>query len=96
MILTPEEKMFLDVFLNEATTEPFGGPATRILRERLGLGYAGIPNILTAYQRDNPLSTWPVGHRSEVSPPLPWPDRDTALSREHELAAALIAASENS
>jgi len=95
MILTPEEKTFLDVFLNEATTEPFGGPATKALHA-IGLSYSRILNILAAYERDNSPPAWPVGHRSDVSPPLPWPDRATALSRERELAAALGSASGNS
>src|SRR5438128_1317800 len=32
-ILTPQEKSFLDVFLHEATTSPFTGPATQALHK---------------------------------------------------------------
>jgi hypothetical protein len=40
-ILTPEEKLFLDVFLHEATTSPFTGPATKALH-LIGVEYSDI------------------------------------------------------
>ena len=46
-ILTPVEKAFLDVFLHEATTAPFRGPATEVLHALGG-----------TYQRGW-LATWP-------------------------------------
>jgi hypothetical protein len=41
---TPEEKRFLDVFLLDATTAPFGGPATKALHG-IGVEYGDISYI---------------------------------------------------
>jgi hypothetical protein len=85
MILTKEEKEFLDVLLNEASDTPFGGPAHDALNG-MGVRYLEIPHICWAYYQDlPPPKPWPWGHRSEISPPLPWPDRETTLRREEEL-----------
>ena len=86
MILTPQEKDFLDVFLHEATTEPFfSGPATKALHA-IGVYYTDISYIAWAYNREAPFlldTGW--GHAADVAPPLPWPDRDTVLRRNQEI-----------
>ena len=43
-LLTPEENRFLDIFLHEATTAPFSGPATKGLH-RIGVEYGDISYI---------------------------------------------------
>lgn len=83
-LLTPEEKPFLDVFLHEATTPPFTGPATKALHQR-GIEYSDISYIAWAYEQEVPRSGFTIGHPAEVSPPLPWPDRLTALRRNQDL-----------
>lgn len=86
-ILTPQEKDFLDVFIHEATTEPFfRGPATKALHG-IGVQYHDISWISWAYNRECPVSptTFEWGHAAEVAPPLPWPDRETALRRNEEI-----------
>ena len=50
-ILTPQEKSFLDVFLHEATTSPFTGPATASLH-KIGVEYRDISYIAWAYEQD--------------------------------------------
>jgi hypothetical protein len=52
-LLTAEEKSFLDVFLHEATTAPFTGPATRLLHT-IGIEYGDISHIAWAYEQDVP------------------------------------------
>src|SRR5262245_44345045 len=47
-LLTAEEKTFLDVFLHEATTPPFTGPATEALH-KLGVEYGDISYLAWAY-----------------------------------------------
>ncbi len=83
-LLTPEEKRFLDVFLHEATTPPFTGPATVVLHS-YGLEYGDISYLAWAYEQDVPRTGFAVGHAAEVVPPLPWPDRQSALRRNGQL-----------
>jgi hypothetical protein len=85
-ILTPQEKDFLDVFIHEATTSPFTGPATKALHA-LQVRYHDISWISWAYNRECPVDpiTCEWGHAAEVAPPLPWPDRATALRRNDEI-----------
>src|SRR5262249_47037059 len=83
-ILTPEEKSFLDVFLYEATTSPFTGPATKALH-KFGVEYHDISYISWAYEQDVPRTSFEIGHPADVAPPLPWPDRETALRRNKEI-----------
>jgi hypothetical protein len=83
-LLSPEEKPFLDVYLHEATTAPFTGPATKALH-KIGVEYGDISFIAWAYEQEVPRTGFTVGHASEVAPPLPWPDRQTALRRNQEL-----------
>jgi hypothetical protein len=44
-LLTPEENRFLDVFLREATSPPFTGPATKALHKN---GHEYIDNSYTS------------------------------------------------
>ncbi len=82
--LTPEETRFLDVFLHEATTAPFTGPATHVLHEN-GLEYGDISHLAWAYEQDVPRTSFTIGHAAEVAPSFPWPDRRTALQRDNEI-----------
>jgi hypothetical protein len=84
MFLTQQEKSFLDVFLHEATTSPFTGPATKALHQ-IGMEYRDISFIAWAYERDVPHTSWGWGHAAEVAPPLPWPNRELALRRNMEI-----------
>jgi hypothetical protein len=43
-ILTSQEKRFLDVYIHEATTSPFHGPATTALHS-IGVEYRDISHI---------------------------------------------------
>src|SRR5438132_13929672 len=79
-LLTPEEKPFLDVFLHEATTAPFTGPATKALH-KIGVEYGDISHLAWAYEQEVPRTGFAVGHAADVAPPLPWPNRQSALRR---------------
>jgi hypothetical protein len=83
-LLTPEENRFLDVFLHEATTAPFTGPATNALHNS-GLEYCDISYIAWAYEQEIPRTGFSVGHAADVAPPLPWPNRPSALRRDQEI-----------
>jgi hypothetical protein len=83
-ILTPQEKSFLDVFLHEATTSPFTGPATKVLHS-IGVEYDDVLYLAWAYEQDVPRTSFEVGHAAEVAPPLPWATRDAALQRNEEV-----------
>jgi hypothetical protein len=85
IILTPEEKEFLDVFLHEATTPPFfDGPATRALYA-LGVEYKDISYIAWAYNREVPRTKFEWGHSAEVAPPLPWTTPEAVHRRNREI-----------
>jgi hypothetical protein len=84
-ILTPAEKEFLDVFLQEATTSPFfSGPATKALYA-LGVEYRDISYIAWAYEREVPRTSFGWGHSADVAPPLPWTTREAVLRRNQEI-----------
>ncbi len=83
-LLTPEENRFLDVFLHEATTAPFTGPATKALHEN-GLEYGDISHIAWAYEQDVPRTSFAVGRAADVAPPFPWPNRQSAILRNQEI-----------
>jgi hypothetical protein len=83
-LLTPAENRFLDVFLYEATTAPFTGPATEALHQS-GLEYGDISYIAWAYEQEVPRIGFAVGHAADVAPPLPWPNRQSALVRDEEI-----------
>jgi hypothetical protein len=83
-ILTQDEKQFLDVFLHEATTSPFTGPATQALHE-IGVEYGDISYIAWAYEQDVPRTRFELGHSAPVAPPLPWTTRDAVLGRDKDI-----------
>jgi hypothetical protein len=83
-LLTPEENRFLDVFLHEATTAPFTGPATKVLH-RNGLEYGDISYIAWAYEQDVPRTGFAIGHTADVAPPFPWSNRQSALRRNQDI-----------
>jgi hypothetical protein len=83
-LLTPAEKSFLDVFLHEATTAPFTGPATRALH-KIGIEYGDLLYLAWAYEQEVPRTGFAWGHAAEVAPPLPWPTRESALRRNQEI-----------
>lgn len=84
MMLTPQEKLFLDVFLHEATTPPFKGPATEALH-RLGIEYGDISYLAWAYHHEVPRDGIGWGHAADAAPPMPWPTREAALRRDREI-----------
>jgi hypothetical protein len=83
-ILTPPERLFLDVFLHEATTSPFTGPATAALH-KIGVEYKDISYIAWAYDQDVPRAGFEWGHSADVAPPLPWTTRESVLRRNGEI-----------
>jgi hypothetical protein len=83
-ILSPHEKSFLHVFLHEATTSPFTGPATKALHQ-IGVEYGDISYIAWAYGQDVPRTGDEWGHAADVAPPLPWTNRESALRRNLEI-----------
>jgi hypothetical protein len=83
-LLTPEENRFLDAFLREATTPPFTGPATVVLHS-YGLEYGDISYLAWAYEQDVHRTGFSVGHAADMVPPLPWPDRQSALRRNEQI-----------
>jgi hypothetical protein len=82
-LLTPQEKSFLDVFLHEATTSPFTGPATKSLHD-IGVEYGDISYLAWAYTQDVPRTGFEVGHSAQVAPLLPWTTRESVLRRNTE------------
>jgi hypothetical protein len=83
-LLTPVEHRFLEIFLHEATTSPFTGPATTALHH-IGVEYGDISHIAWAYEQDSPRTDFAIGHAAPTSPPLPWPNRSSALRRNQEI-----------
>ena len=83
-LLTPEENRFLDIFLHEATTARFTGPATTWPHQS-GLEYGDITYIAWAYEQEVPRTSFAVGHAADVAPPVPWPNRPSALRRNEEI-----------
>jgi hypothetical protein len=83
-LLTPEEKPFLDVFLHEATIVPFTGPATKALHQ-IGVEYGDISYLAWAYEQETARTGFAVGHAADVAPPLPWPNRQSALRRNQKI-----------
>ena len=64
-ILTPSEKSFLDMFLHEATTSPFTGPATRALHS-IGAEYGDVAYLAWAYEQESPRTSFAWGHSQEI------------------------------
>jgi hypothetical protein len=85
-VVTPEENRFLDVFLREATTAPFTGPATKALHKS-GLEYGDISYIAWVYEQEVHRTSFAVGHVADIVPPLPWPNGQSALRRNEEKPA---------
>lgn len=83
-LLTPDEKLFLDVYLHEVTTVPFTGQATKALHD-IGVEYGDISYLAWAYGQEVPRTGFAVGHAADVAPRLPWQDRQSALRRNQEL-----------
>ncbi len=83
-ILTPAEKAFLDIFLYEATTSPFTGPATKALHE-IGIEYEDISFIAWAYEQEVPRTGFAWGHYASVAPLCPWASREAILQRDKEI-----------
>jgi hypothetical protein len=83
-LLTPEENRFLDVFLDEATTAPFTGSATKALHG-IGVEYGDISFIAWAYEQEVPRTGFALGHAADIVPLLPWPNRQSALRRDQEI-----------
>jgi hypothetical protein len=83
-ILTAQEKTFLDVFLHEATTAPFTGPATDALH-KIGVEYGDISYLAWAYEQEVPRTSFEWGHPADLAPPLPWANRESVLQRAREI-----------
>ena len=83
-ILTQAEKTFLDVFLHEATTSPFKGPATSALHA-IGVEYGDISYLAWAYAREVPRNGYEWGHSADMAPPVPWSDKDSVRQRNMEV-----------
>jgi hypothetical protein len=83
-ILTSEETLFLDAFLHEATTSPFTGPATEALHN-IGVEYGDVSYLAWAYNHEVPRTSFAWGLSAKTAPPLPWPTREAALQRNHEI-----------
>jgi len=83
-LLTPQEKAFLDVFLHEATTSPFTGPATQALHA-IGVEYGDISSLAWAYEQEVPRTSLEWGHSADVAPPLPWTSQEAVLQRNEEI-----------
>jgi hypothetical protein len=83
-ILTPIENSFLDVYLHEATTSPFTGPATVALHN-IGVEYGDLLNIAWAYEHDVSRSGIEWGHAPGDAPSLPWETREAVLQRNAEI-----------
>jgi hypothetical protein len=83
-MLTPQEISFLDVFLHEATTSPFTGPATRALH-KFGVEYGDLSYLAWAYVQDVPRTSFEVGRSAGVVPPLPRTTRESVLRRNQEV-----------
>lgn len=94
MLLTQREREFLAAFISEATTDPFQGPSTEELH-RLNIYYTDLPYLMTAYYRENLGDPEGFGGKANPTPPpCPWKDRETAVRRDHEVAAELERAAE--
>ena len=72
------------MFLHEATTAPFSGPATEALHQ-IRVEYGDISYIAWAYEQDVPRTSLELGHPAAVAPPLPWKTREVALQRNREV-----------
>src|SRR5262249_57626828 len=89
MLLTNREREFLAVFIREATTDPFKGPATEELHRR-DIYYTDLQHLLAAYYHEGSGEQEGLGASTAASlPPCPWKDRETAVRRVREVQAEL-------
>lgn len=89
MLLTDREREFLAAFLFEATTDPFKGPATEELHRR-NIFYTDLSHLLTAFYQEYTGDQEGFGGKHHPAPPpCPWENRDSAVRRVQEVAAAL-------
>jgi hypothetical protein len=89
MLLTDRERAFLAVFIREATTDPFKGPATEELHRR-DIYYTDLSHLLTAYYRENAGNQESsAGQCNSMAPPCPWKDQEAAVRRDREVEAEL-------
>src|SRR5262249_5242582 len=84
MILTRDELSFLDVYCHEGTEPPFGGPATKAMAG-ICVHSGDTLNLQWAYLRDKPPTSPVIGHASDITLPLPWPNREAVLRRDAEI-----------
>ena len=90
MLLTYPERVFLAVFINEATTDPYKGPATEELHRR-NIYYMDLSHLMTAYYWERALDQEGFGGKHQATPPAcPWPDRETAVRRSREVEEELV------
>src|SRR5438093_9978139 len=88
-MLIPGEREFFAVFINEATTDPFKGPATEELHRR-DIYYTDLHHLLAAYYRESPGDQAGSGSNKVATLPLcPWADRETAARRDQQFGMAL-------
>jgi len=89
-LLSPEERVFLDAYVYEATHgPPFRGPATTDVQRR-GIRYHDLSWILTAYQRElSAAGEIPCGIPNPAPPPSPWKDLEQARARNETIRRAL-------
>jgi hypothetical protein len=88
MLLSHREREFLAVFIHEATTDPFKGPATEELHRR-DIYYTDLGHLMAAYYRETAAEPVGLGGRNAQMPPCPWKDREAAERRNEEIEAAL-------
>ena len=89
MLLTNQEHEFLAVFVSEATTDPFKGPATAELHRR-DIYYTDLPHLLAAYYQERVGDQQSSGGELVATlPPCPWNDREVAVRRDHEVEVQL-------
>lgn len=88
MLLTERERAFLTVFIDEATTVPFQGPATTELHRR-AISYKDLSHLLSAFIWEGSRSQEMPGSNFSQTPSCPWSDRETAVRRDQEVAADL-------
>ena len=52
---------------------------------KIGVEYGDISYISWAYEQEVPRTSFEVGHAADMVPPLPWPNRQSALRRKQEI-----------
>ena len=89
MLLTKPEQAFLAVFIREATSDPFKGPATEELH-RQDTFYTDIPYLVSAFYHELTSHSFGIenGRRSDI-PSCPWENRTAALQRNEEVEKLL-------